>query len=125
MVVPYAEEFGALIPHGPTDEQRLASAVQGEVSDRSSGRAKYTTPLIHIELDAWPRSGTQRGSPARPATWSFTNDCNGGAAVWPFDPKNPKPGDPALALGQYVRVVGSLVTDHPHRSGAKVPGSTC
>jgi hypothetical protein len=37
-----------------------------------------------------------------------------GDILWPYDPRNPVPGQPALTPGQYVRIVGSLVTDDPH-----------
>lgn len=100
-----------------------AASVQGEVTDRSSARAIYMTPLIHMELDAWPRTDAIRGRPAKPVSWTFTNACGQGAPVWPYDPQNPKPGDPPLAVGQYVRVVGSLVTDQPHLLGAEFPTS--
>jgi hypothetical protein len=34
--------------------------------------------------------------------------------TWPYEPRHPRPQDPELAEGQYVRVVGSFVTDAPH-----------
>ena len=93
-------------------------ALAWEIKQRTSGRALYLQPMIHIEVDGWQRTDTDRGNPALPASWTFKNECNSkiGTAVWPFDPRNPKAGDPPLAVGQYVRVVGSLVTDEPHLS---------
>ncbi len=99
----------------------LAGSAQAEVTDRSSGRSKLTPPLLHIELDGWPRGDGVRGTPPKPPSWTFVNDCGNGAVSWPFDPRNPRPGDPPLAVGQYVRVVGSLVTDQPHLGESSFP----
>jgi hypothetical protein len=90
--------------------------VASEIKQRTSSRALYLQPMIHMELDGWQRTDKDRGNPPLPASWTFKNECNGGATVWPFNPRNPKAGDPPLAAGQYVRVVGSLVTDEPHLS---------
>jgi hypothetical protein len=101
------------------------SAAQAEIV-ASSGRARYSEASLHIELDGWPRTafGSTRdaragGNPVVPATWALTNDCHFGdpnstPVLWPYDPRNPSPGDPPLMEGQYVRVVGSLATDEPH-----------
>ena len=92
------------------------SATQGEVVART-GRAKYGEPLVHIELDGWPRSDARSGgNPALPSTWSTRNECILGAdaVVWPYDPRNPVGGPNALSAGQYVSVIGSLVSDEPH-----------
>ena len=107
-----------LLPGDAISIRDGSAAVQGEVIAHSSVRAIYSLPVVEIELDAWQRIDIARGQPPKPGSWTFTNDCNGGAAVWPFDPRNPKPGDPPLQAGQYVRVVGSLVTDAPHMSQA-------
>ena len=104
-----------LLPGDTVNSEPVVSvSVNGEVTFRSSDRAKLGEPIMQIELDGWQRTDTYRGQPAKPASWTFTNECNTPAAVWPYDPRNPKAGDPALAVGQYVRVVGSLVTDEPH-----------
>lgn len=95
------------------------AAAKGEVVQRSSVRAQYSEAILHLEIDAWPRSDPFRGSPPQPSDWTFTNDCRNGGAVWPYDPRNPKPGDPPLSHGQYVSVVGSLVTDDPHMMEAQ------
>jgi len=102
-------------------EHKGAASVQAEVVSRSSDRAKYCEPIVHIELDGWPRKD-QRGNPGLPPTWTTTNDCvkQGIVVRWPFDPRNPKRGDPPLQPGQYVRVVGSLVTDFPHATSAPI-----
>ncbi len=104
-----------LLPGDAINEEAMSQA-QTEILSRTSARGKYGEPIVHIELDAWRRVGDERGDPPLPNTWTFTNDCNSGQAVWPFDPLNPKAGNPPLAPGQYVRVVGSLVTDAPHMS---------
>jgi len=90
------------------------ASILSDVQARSSVRAKYAAPICNVELDGWQRSDPHRGQPPQPASWTFHNDCNGGTTVWPFDPRNPKAGDPPLAVGQHVRIVGSLVTDAPH-----------
>ena len=99
-------------------------ALASEIKQRTSGRALYLQPMIHMELDGWQRTDTARGNPALPASWTFKNECNSGSTVWPFDPRNPKAGDPPLAVGQYVRVVGSLVTDEPHMSQDSIATTT-
>jgi hypothetical protein len=99
-----------LLPGDVILEEGVSAGVQSEVVARSSTRARYSEPIVHIELDGWPRKDADRGTPAKPSTWTFTNDCSG--ATWPYDPR--QPGGTALAPGQYVRVVGSLVTDTPH-----------
>ena len=111
------------LPGDPVDLQPFVTApVNGEVSARSSARAIYGETLIHVELDGWQRTDLDRGQPAKPSTWTFTNNCvikTGVTAVWPYDPSNPQGFGPSLAPGQYVRMVGSLVTDEPHMSQAQ------
>jgi len=91
------------------------STVPGEVEWRSSVRAQYSEAFLVIELDGWPPNiNTARGQPAQPNDWVFTNECNNQQTFWPYNPLNPKPGDSRLEPGQYVRIVGSLVSDDPH-----------
>jgi hypothetical protein len=96
-----------------------SSGAAAEVEARSSDRAKYCEPFVHIELDGIPRAD-ERGNPSLPSTWTKTVDVMQNDKVvtvtWPYDPLHPRPEDPPLAEGQYVRVLGSLVTDAPHMS---------
>ncbi|HYT84182.1 MAG TPA: hypothetical protein VEK86_12045 [Gemmatimonadales bacterium] len=95
------------------------SESQAEVESRSSNRPKYCEPLVHIELDGIPRAD-ERGNPSLPSTWTDTSEVKQDdktvTITWPYKPWHPRPGDPELVEGQYVRVVGSLVTDAPHMS---------
>lgn len=98
----------------PGDVINAGSAVSQEIIGRSSSRARYEEPIIEIELDGWQRTDPYRGQPPLPADWIITNDCNGGNTVWPYDPLHPGGSSAALKVGDYVRVVGSLVSDEPH-----------
>jgi len=103
-----------LLPGDLLDNQGFSTpAVHGEVEGRTR-RAHYGEAILHMELDGWQRVDVTRGQPPKPDDWICTNECNDHQTYWPYNPRNPKPGDPALARGQYVRVVGSLVTDSPH-----------
>jgi len=79
-----------------------------------------TEPRVHVELNGWRPS--DYGGVASPAPdWDFQNvddstNCPG--VSWAFNPANPLPTQGALAEGQYVRIVGSLITDEPHAGGA-------
>ncbi len=70
-------------------------------------------PIVHVEATSWDPT-RHRGERA-PTGWKAISlpDCPAGVR-WPYDPRNPVPGQLALAPGQYVRIVGSLVTDDPH-----------
>jgi hypothetical protein len=72
------------------------------------------TPRINMELNAWGWS--QRFPPSgKPTDWNFSGAVNCPAdRVWPFDPIRPPGFQSSMSAGQYVRVVGSLVTDAPH-----------
>jgi len=109
------------LPGDIVENQRyISAAVNGEVTQRSSGRAIWGEPLLKIELDGWQRTDLERGQPAKPSTWTFTNECviskTNVTAIWPYDPRHPdpNPSGPALTVGQYVQVIGSLCTDEPH-----------
>jgi MIR domain len=73
-------------------------------------------PRIKMELNSW---GWKNMFPVsvseHPGDWKkYDQAANCGNYVFPFDPVQP-PGFPKpLGAGQYVRVVGSLVTDIPH-----------
>lgn len=79
-------------------------------------------PVIHIELNGVsPPNGTTPPTtfdgPIRPSSdWGFSQadpvNCPG--VSWAFNPPNPLSWQSALKVNQYVRIVGSLVTDEPH-----------
>ena len=52
-----------------------------------------------------------------PGPCDLPPDCNR-AYFWPYHPRQPSP---CLAPGQYVRVVGTLITDYPHFGGLNDP----
>lgn len=66
--------------------------------------------VLHIEINGW---GPDRmGATRPPRDWFYLR----GPVGWPFDPENPpavRPGP--LASGDYVRLVGTLWEDEPHR----------
>jgi hypothetical protein len=70
-------------------------------------------PIVHVEVASWDPS-RHKGETA-PTGWRVLTlpDCPAGVR-WPYDPRNPIRGQAALVAGQYVRMVGSLVTDDPH-----------
>lgn len=77
------------------------------------------TPTIELELSGHPvKDQFERKCP--PDWQPFDTNCiweHGGVTMvvrWPFHPCRPRPSDPPLRTGQYVRVCGSLVTDVPH-----------
>jgi Repeat of unknown function (DUF346) len=83
-------------------------------TDPEFARRRAGPLTVHIELDAWPRKDDHRGRPPKPADWTATvGAACSEQAIWPYDPRSDVHGRP-LAVGQYVRVVGSLVTDEPH-----------
>jgi hypothetical protein len=70
-------------------------------------------PIVHVEVTSWDPA-RHRGEHA-PAGWQTLRLPGCATDVrWPYDPRNPVPGQTPLAPGQYVRMVGSLVTDDPH-----------
>lgn len=77
--------------------------------------ALVSAPIVHIEVTSWDPERHPGQQP--PRGWRSLGPLPGACAsdvLWPYDPRNPVPGQPRLAVGQYVRVVGSLVTDQPH-----------
>jgi hypothetical protein len=81
-------------------------------------------PLLHIELNGWMNS--KHPGQQAPADWGFA-DMAGNCAdtVWPFNPRQPLAWQLELKPGQYVRVVGSIVTDNPHYTTARFPTWMC
>jgi hypothetical protein len=79
-------------------------------------------PVVHVELNGWRPSVNHNGQ-TLPVDWGFTGadavNCPG--VSWAFNPTNPLSWQPPLAVGQYVRIVGSLLTDVPHESEAQIP----
>jgi hypothetical protein len=78
-------------------------------------------PIVHVEVTSWDPARHRGARP--PVGWRAIALPGCAANVrWPYDPRNPVPGQPALAPGQYVRMVGSLVTDDPHvRNSEQTP----
>ena len=73
-------------------------------------------PQIKMEFNSWGWKGRFPPSVNEPPKdWKkYDQAANCGEYIFPFDPVQP-PGFPKpLVAGQYVRVVGSLVTDSPH-----------
>jgi hypothetical protein len=74
-------------------------------------------PLIRIELGGWDTL-KQKGPP--PLGWQRRGAEGCPNAFFAFDPLQPVLTRPRLRPGQYVRVIGSLVSDAPHGSKAFV-----
>lgn len=81
-------------------------------SSTPSPYSVVTRPIIHVELNAWDPA--QHGGQSAPADWVSVPSPNCEGMSFPFDPRQPISFLPALANGQYVRMMGSLVTDDPH-----------
>jgi hypothetical protein len=84
------------------------------------------TPMIDVELWGWKPGDHPTQKP--PADWGFSNvDTSAGCSdvLWPFNPVHPLAWQDTLKDGQYVRMVGSLVTDSPHESEAGIPTWFC
>jgi hypothetical protein len=78
-------------------------------------RHAVSVPLIVIELNAWEWNNVTAGL-TKPPDWTFIGNCDR-PATWPFDQRQPAPGEslePVAKDRPYVRVAGSLITDHPH-----------
>ena len=91
----------------------------GDSQPDSTNRAWLAEPHVKLEVSGWPPKGQK--SRRRPPDWSgpAPGSCDDAPdSLWPFDCRNPRPTDPPLRAGQYVRVVGSLITDKPHRNDA-------
>ena len=83
-------------------------------------RARVASPVVHLEASGFPiHAAAGRKEPPDWETFGIECPCvflpDEPQAKWPFDPRNPRPADPPLAENQYVRVVGSIVSDQPHR----------
>ena len=70
-------------------------------------------PIVHVEVASWDPSRHRGQQP--PAGWrAYALPGCAPEVRWPYDPRNPIPTQTPLKAGQYVRMVGSLVTDDPH-----------
>jgi hypothetical protein len=99
-------EFGDF---GPTNSYQWATSAPRTVMDNPFKMA-VAVPRIHIELNSWKYRNRYPPSGKKPEDWVWSMDDK----VFPFNPLQP-PGFPnPLGEGQYVRVVGSLVTDSAH-----------
>jgi hypothetical protein len=80
------------------------------------------TPFVHGELHSYDREKPISNLvPEPPDGWRNIPPCQDqpDKVFWPFDPYKPLPDKPELRKGkyldgQYVRMVGSLITDAPH-----------
>lgn len=79
-------------------------------------------PGIKIEMNGWVDSQPPVNPLITqiPADWGFTH-ASAPDTKWAFDPVRPMSWQPELTAGQYVRVVGSIVSDAPHQSEAGFP----
>lgn len=84
----------------------------------ASFRAVIARPIIHMELHPWRPA--EHPEPPPPGWRRIEGFCPppGGSGesdgLWPYDPRQPLAFRPPLRAGQYVRVVGALITDDPH-----------
>ena len=115
------------------------------ISDPPDFTGVASTPVIHVEFNGWDVTYSQpydkdgqnltvssrqhryTSSVAAPADWTTTS-ANGGPTlstlphtVWPYRVQMCGGGDAPLAVGSYVRVVGSVVSDIPHINGRAIP----
>jgi hypothetical protein len=99
----------------PSDLVRPGDLLGSPDGDPSRARQRSGVVVFDVELDAWQRHDVHRGQPPKPADWTFSlgGECGDSGAIWPFDPRKDVHGV-TLTVGQYVRMVGSLVTDEPH-----------
>jgi hypothetical protein len=89
-----------------------------------------TSLPIKIELNGWDLDGTvPAGRPvipafrdAPPTGWTIFPTSNTPHVFWPYDPRHPLSWQPALAVGQYVRIFGALVIDEPHAFSGDIFG---
>jgi hypothetical protein len=100
---------------------RVGNLYQFPLNTSYSGSAVYhadATPLIHLEIWGWEPAKHPNGT--APKDWKTISDWTHGkdtstncpTVLWPYNPRHPFDTD--LTEGNYVRVVGSLVTDASH-----------
>jgi hypothetical protein len=92
------------------------------VSNPDDFQARAATPTIHLEVNGWDPA-KQTGM--LPKDWTLSGaTVNPGQGfdqlVWPYHPAKDRgaPGGRPLAVGQYIRVYGSVIADIPHAHGA-------
>jgi hypothetical protein len=76
-------------------------------------------PGFELEYCGWPTNNWKYTlTTPRPADWVLPIFFQGCTTIWPFLPTHDSI-EPATALvpGDYVRVIGSIVTDEPHNGG--------
>lgn len=81
--------------------------------------AYVAVPVIELEPTGWPTTNwPYTASTAHPNDWTVPITFQGCSGVWPFRPDHDSV-DTEIELnpGDYVRVVGSIVTDEPHGVG--------
>lgn len=72
---------------------------------------------IHIELNGLYPSQYEilKAQGVDLADWEFhAGDCGGQGAWWAYNPLQPPSATESLKVGQYVKMIGSIVTDEPH-----------
>ncbi|MFN0167939.1 MAG: hypothetical protein ACKV22_16055 [Bryobacteraceae bacterium] len=73
--------------------------------------------VLHIEVNGWGPARMKSKQP--PRDWVPVRE----GVAWPFDPENPPAVHPGpLASGDYVRLVGTLWEDEPHKLDGGVGG---
>jgi hypothetical protein len=85
-------------------------------------RNVITQPIIHVELNGWPSS---RGASPSSDWVSDPDPVNCPNVFWGFEPMHPFGENPPLHPGDYVRLVGSLVTDEPHDGDGPIGTFSC
>jgi hypothetical protein len=90
------------------------------LTDDADQHARVATPTLHLEVNGWQQD--KHPGIAPPANWTIGEGQGGQLAgvIWPYLPtvSGGRPGpDNDLKVGQYVRAVGSLITDIPHCHG--------
>jgi hypothetical protein len=89
------------------------------LTDDSDQHARVATPTLHLEVNGWQQD--KHPGEAPPADWTIGEVQGGQLAglIWPYLPTvtGGKPDNDALKVGQYVRAVGSLITDIAHCHG--------
>ena len=105
--VRYLDSFGV----GITEFFQLGDILHSSLDTLTPNQhwAWAATPQLHMELAGWPPTNI-RVSGHLPPDWKalFSAEPECGQARWAFDPRQ------VAAVGAYVEVAGTIVTDEPH-----------
>jgi hypothetical protein len=89
--------------------------VDGTILVNDKPRVMVDVPSIHVENEPWQPNFPPWHPWRLPSDWSGIGDCaDSSDAVYAFHPRLPAAWHPLLEEGQYVRMVGELITDVPH-----------